>query len=119
MRRPVSHLSMSDWPILSASVNAAMIATFGVPAIFTAQDGVAGWLAPQTILGIVMRPAMPEDFPPGFGPGTTNLRFWVNFETISPSPQHGDQITFGGVTYVVQEVEADIDGGAILKLRAM
>jgi len=110
---------MSDWPTINASANAAMIATFGVPAIFTPQDGSAGSLPPQTILGIVMRPAMPEDFPPGFGPGTTNLRFWVNFEAISPSPQHGDQITFNGTTYVVQEVEADIDGGATLKLRAV
>jgi len=110
---------MSDWPTINSNANATMIATFGVPAIFTPQDGSAGSLPPQTILGIVMRPAMPEDFPPGFGPGTTNLRFWVNFEAISPSPQHGDQITFNGTTYVVQEVEADIDGGATLKLRAV
>jgi hypothetical protein len=110
---------MSDWATINASVNAAMIATFGVPAIFKPQDGSAGWLPPQSILGIVTRPAMPEDFPTGFGPGTANLRFWVNFETISPSPRHGDQITFNGTTYVVQEVEADIDGGATLKLRAV
>jgi len=109
---------MSDWPTLNASVNAVMIATFGVPVTFTAQDGAGGWLSPQTILGIVMRSAMPEDFPPGFGPGTVALRLWINFETVSPSPQHGDQIVFNGTTYVVQEVDADIDGGAILKLRA-
>ena len=57
---------MSDWPTINASVNAVMIATFGVPAIFTPQDGAGSWLAPQTILGIVMRPAMPEDVPPGY-----------------------------------------------------
>jgi len=110
---------MADWPTISASVNAVMIATFGVPATFTPQNGAGGWLAPQTILGIVTRPAMPEDFPPGYGPGLTNLRFWVHFETISPSPQHGDQVTFNGTTYLVQEVDVDIDGGAVLKLKAM
>lgn len=110
---------MSDWPTINASVNAVMIATFGVPATFTPQDGAGGWLAPQTILGIVMRPAMPEDVPPGYGTGTANLRLWVNFETISPPPQHGDQVAFNGTTYLVQEVDVDIDGGAILKLRAM
>ena len=108
---------MSDWPTLEANANAVMIDTFGVPATFTPQDGSGGWLDPQTIEGIIMRAAMAEDFPPGFGPGTANLRFWVNFEMISPSPQHGDQIAFNGTTYVVQEVEADIGGGSVLKLR--
>jgi hypothetical protein len=94
-----------------------MIATFGVPATFIPQDGSGGWLSSQVIAGIVMRPALAEDYPPGFGPGTANLRLWVNFETISPPPQHGDQIVFNGETYIVQEVEADIGGGAVLKLR--
>ena len=94
-----------------------MITTFGVPATFTPQDDSGGWLDPQAIAGIVMRPAMLEDLPPGFGSNTSNLRFWVNFPTISPSPRHGDQIGFNGMTYIVQEVEADIGGGAVLKLR--
>jgi hypothetical protein len=110
---------MSDWPAINAGVNAVMVATFGMPATFTPQDGVGGWLSPQSILGVIMRTAMPEELPPGFGLGTANLRFWVNFETISPSPQHGDQIAFNGTTYFVQEVDVDIDGGAILKLRAV
>jgi hypothetical protein len=38
---------------------------------------------------------------------------------MSPPPQHGDQIAFNSKAYVVQEVDVDIDGGAILKLRAM
>ncbi len=109
---------MSDWPALESSANAVMIATFGVPATFTPQDGAGGWLEPRTIMGIVMRPAMPEDFPPGFGPGTAALRLWVNFENISPSPQHGDRIGFNGAAYVIEEAEADIGGGAVLKLRA-
>ena len=108
---------MSNWPALEASANAVMIATFGVPATFTPQDGSGGWLEQQTILGVVTRSAMPEDFPPGFGPGTATLRFWVNFETISPAPRHGDQIGFNGAPYVIAEVEADIGGGAVLKLR--
>jgi hypothetical protein len=109
---------MSNWPELESSVNAVMLATFGVPAAFTPQDGAGGWLDPQTILGVVMRPAMLEDLPPGFGSGTANLRFWVDFETISPPPRHGDQLGFNGSAYIVQEVEADISGGAVLKLRS-
>jgi hypothetical protein len=109
---------MSAWPTLEASANAVMIDTFGVPATFTPQDGSGGWLSPQTILGIVMRPAMAEDYPPGFGPGTAILRLWVNFATLSPSPQRGDQIALNGTTYLIEEVDADIDGGAVLKLRA-
>ena len=100
-----------------SNVNAVMVTTFGVPASFIPQNGSGGWLDAQSIVGIVMRPAMLEDYPPGFGAGTANLRFWVNFETISPPPQHGDQIGFNGTTYVVVEVEADIGGGAVLKLR--
>ena len=108
---------MPDWPTLEAAANAVMLATFGVPATFTPQDGAGGWLPPQPIVGIIMRAAMLEDLPPGFGPGTSNLRFWINFETISPSPRHGDQITFAGVTFIVQDVEADVGGSALLKLR--
>ena len=94
-----------------------MLATFGVPATLIPQDGNGGWLEPVAISGIVMRPAMLEDYPPGFGPGTAVLRFWVNFETIAPSPRHGDQIVFNSASYVVEDVEADIGGGAVLKLR--
>ena len=108
---------MSDWPALESNANAAMIATFGVPATFIPQDGSGGWLDARPIVGIVMQPAMAEDYPPGFGPGTAVLRLWVNFETITPSPRHGDQIGFNGATYIVQEVEASIGGAAVLKLR--
>jgi len=109
------------WANEMAKLNAAVSAAFSVPATFTPQDGAGGWLAPQTISVNIVRPAMLEDLPPGFGQGTAVLRVWVNFETISPSPQHGDQITFpvGGSVYTVQEVEseADLTGGAVLKLR--
>jgi hypothetical protein len=110
---------MADWLTLESSANAVMVATFGVPATFIPQNGSGGWLSPQAIAGIVMRPGLAEDYPPGFGPGTANLRFWVNFEAISPPPQHGDQIIFNGETYIVQEVEADIGGGAVLKVRTI
>jgi len=108
---------MSAWPTLESNANAVMLSTFGVPATFFPQDGSGGWLDGQPIVDIVMQPAMAEDYSPGFGPGTAVLRFWVNFETITPSPRHGDQIGFNGATYVVQEVEASIGGAAVLKLR--
>jgi hypothetical protein len=108
------------WADEVRTLNAAVSAEFGLPATFMPQDGAGGWLTSQSITVNPVRPAMLEDYPPGFGPGTAVLRVWVNFETITPSLQHGDQIVFNGVTYMVQEVEAEADptGGATLKLRA-
>ena len=105
------------WSDLVNTLDAACLATFGTAVTFTPQDGSGGWLDAQPIVGIIMQPAMAEDYPQGFGPGTAVLRFWVNFETITPSPRHGDQIGFNGATYVVQDVEASIGGAAVLKLR--
>ena len=102
-----------DWASLDAAADAAMLSVFGVPASFIPQDESG----PQTITGIVMRPRLLEDLPPGYGAGTSNLRFWVSLETITPTPQHGDQLSFGGNTYVVQEIEADVGGGSVLVLR--
>lgn len=96
-------------------LNAAVSAELGLPATFTPQDGSGA----KTIYVNTVRPAMLEDVLPGHG--TAVLRLWVNFAAISPSPQHGDTITFpvGGQVYVIQEVEAEDDptGGAVLKLR--
>ena len=109
------------WSNEMAKLNAAVSAAFGVPATFTPQDGNGGWLQSQTITVNPVKPAMAEDYPPAFGPGTAVLRVWVNFPLLNPSPQHGDQITFpvGGNVYMVQEVEGEDDptGGAVLKLR--
>ncbi len=108
---------MSNWSDLESAANAAMIATFGVSAIFTPQDGFGGWLKSQTVAGVLMRPALLEELPPGLGPGTIHLRFWVDLKGISPPPQRADRITFEGTAYLVHEIEADIGGGAVLYLR--
>ena len=104
---------MSNWPALEAGANAIILATFGVPATFTPQDGSGA----QAIQGILVPPALAEDYPPGVGPGASVLRLWVNFAVIAPSPQRGDQIVFNGANYVVEDVEADISGSAVLILR--
>jgi len=101
------------WPTQQTNANAAMLAAWGVPATFIPQDGSGS----QPITVVEMKPAMNEDYPPAFGPGPAVLRLWCWFETITPSPTHGDQIGFGSAVYLVQEVEADQDGAAVLKLR--
>jgi hypothetical protein len=98
---------------LSNSVDAACLNTWGVPATFTPQDDSG----PQQITGIIQNPAMAEDYVPGSVVGTSVVRFFVRLSEISPQPGHGDTITLNGITYNVFEVEADIHGGAVLKLR--
>jgi len=43
---------------------------------------------------------------------------FVRFSAITPRPRHGDTITINGIGYDLVEVEADREGGAVLKLRA-
>ena len=99
---------------LIASMDTGCLATFGTPATFTPQDGSGA----QQITGIIQNPAMAEDYVPGSVQGTAVVRLFVRFSAITPPPQHGDGITINGIVYDLVEVEADREGGAVLKLRA-
>jgi hypothetical protein len=104
---------MLSWAAIESKVNAVLLAKFGVPVTFTPQDGDGGWLTPQTITGI-------ESLPPNFGPEPAVLWLRVDLSAITPAPTHGDQITYGGNNYVVQDLKADTTGtGVLLKLRIM
>jgi hypothetical protein len=47
------------------------------------------------------------------------VRLFVRLDAITPAPQHGDLIAISGATYNIVGVDADIYGGAVLKLRAI
>ena len=102
------------WSDLVNIVDAACLATFGVHATFTPQDGSGA----QQITGIIRTPAMGEDTIPGSIQGVSVVRFFVQFSKITPAPHHGDTVTLNGITYVVAEVDVDVHGDAVLKLRA-
>src|SRR5271157_4487907 len=102
------------WSDLVNAMDSACIATFGIPVTFTPQDGSGT----QQITGIIQNPAMAEDYVPGSVQGTAVVRLFVRFSAITPPPQHGDTITINGIVYDLVEVEADREGGAVLKLRA-
>jgi len=94
-------------------MDTACLAAFGTPVTFTPQDGSGA----QSITGIIQNPAMAEDYVPGSVQGTSVVRLFVRFANLSPLPQHGDTITINGIAYTVVEIEADTEGGAVLKLR--
>ena len=99
------------WPDLVNAMDIACLATFGTPVTFTPQDGSGA----QQITGIIQTPAMAEDYVPGSVQGTAVVRLFVRFADITPPPQGGDTVTINGTVYDVQEVEADTQGGAVLK----
>ena len=102
-----------SWSNLVNALDAACLATFGVSATFTPQDGSGA----QQITGIVQNPAMAEDYVTGSVQGTSVVRLFVRFAGIVPAPQHGDLIAINGILYNVAEVAVDTQGGAVLKLR--
>ena len=101
------------WSDLVNIMDTACLAMFGTPVTFTPQDGSG----PQEISGIIQNPAMAEDYVPGSIQGTSVVRLFVRFANIAPLPQHGDMIAINGIVYDLWEVEADLEGGAVLKLR--
>ncbi len=102
------------WSDLVSVLDSTCLATFGIPATFTPQDGSGA----QAVTGIIKTPAMGEDTIPGGITGVSVIRFFVQFSKITPAPQHGDTFTINGITYVVAEVDVNIRGDAVLKLRA-
>lgn len=100
------------WTDYIDALHSAVLNAFGVAATLNPQDGSAA----VPITGIIKTPAQLEDVFPGSA-GSSVVRFWVNFNGIAPSPQHGDTVTLNGNVYVIGEIEVDIEGGAVFKLR--
>jgi hypothetical protein len=103
---------MASWTNLVEAMHQAALGAFGVPATWSQQGGGAA----SPIVGIIRKPAQLEDVFPGSA-GSSVVRFFVDLNGLSPSPQHGDTMTLNGNVYVIADIEVDIEGGAVLKLR--
>jgi hypothetical protein len=101
------------WTDLVNTMDTALLAAFGTPVTFVPQDGSGE----QQITGIIQNPAMAEDYAPGSVQGASVVRLFVRFANLEPQPKHGDALIINGIAYAVLEVEADTQGGAVLKLR--
>lgn len=101
------------WSDLINVMDSGCLATFGTPVTFAPQDGSGA----QQIAGIIQNPAMAEDYVPGSVQGTAVVRLFVRFADIAPAPRCGDTVAINGIAYDVEEVQVDVQGGAVLKLR--
>jgi len=81
---------------------------------WTPQDGSGA----QTVVGIRKTAASPLDLPPAFGAGAGNIILWVDWNALSPAPQRGDLVTYGGVRYTIGIAEPNQtgEGGGHIKL---
>jgi hypothetical protein len=102
-----------SWADQVERAHAAFLAAWGIAALWQAQDQSAS----ATITGVIKNPGMHEEYVPGGSTGTSVVRFWVDMNSLNPQPIAGDGITLNGVTYDIGDIDVDIEGGAVLKLR--
>ena len=95
------------------AVDLTCLDVFGVPAVLHPKAGGGD----VNITGIIAPDAMAEDVLPGGLQGTSVVRFFVRFADLSPAPAKGDRLTLNGIRYDIFEVNVDVAGGAVLKLR--
>jgi hypothetical protein len=95
--------------------NQAFLGAWGASATLQPQGGGPA----VAFTGIVKNPGIEEQFQPGGSPGTTVLRFWVDFSNMATKPAVGDTVTVNGTVYDMgRPPEVDVEGGAVLHLRA-
>lgn len=100
---------------LVANLDNACIDAFGDSAVWFPQSGA--YQTPPTqypITGVFAPPGMYEEVMPGYG--TVVVRFFVRVDPTN-MPLKGDTIEINGIIYDINQVEADVYGGATLKLR--
>jgi hypothetical protein len=90
-----------------ASMDAACIAAFGRGIVYLPKAG--GQIAVQ---GIYQREAEPEET----SPGVYAVLFVRQADLPSP-PARGDEVEIGTERYSVFDIDADAEGGAVLRLR--
>jgi hypothetical protein len=90
------------------AMHQAALGAFGIPAVWTPQGGGT----PVAITGVIQKPAMLEDVLPG---SAAVIRFFVDFNDAPPT--RGDTVTLNGTVYMIADMDVDIEGGAVLKLR--
>lgn len=108
---------MSAFSSLTTSLHTTCLAEFGIPAVLHSQNA-----GDVQIIGIIQTPSMAEDFVPGSTEGVNVMRLFVDFRALSAlipyaAPATGDTITINGNDYTIGNVNVDVEGGAILKMR--
>lgn len=102
-----------SWEDQVAGLHAACLNTFGISALWTPKDKIQA----LSITGVKRTPGIEEES----RDATVHVRFWVDSVALmgsyGTSPAIGDAIQIDAVNYHVRSIEADIEGGAVLKLR--
>ena len=91
-----------------AALNQACLKTFGSPVTY--QRAAGG--APFPITGILQKDTDEERQQDG-----VYARLFIDLFSFAVQPEQGDDVTVGGTTYKVYEVQADPTRGAWLALR--
>jgi len=102
-----------SWADQVERANQAFLNTWGIQATWQPQQGGD----PVIVTGVFQKPGLPELAIPGSTQGVAVVRFWMDFDSLDPAPALGDTITINGVSYYVSDLDVDIEGGAVVKLR--
>ena len=98
---------MATWAQQSGLANAAILAAFGQPVSYQQGLGV-----PFTVIGILDKRTDEQRHP-----DTVYARLFVALSSFSQAPDHGDQVTVDGASFIVFEVLNDSGGGCWLSMR--
>ena len=97
---------MNPWDNLMRSLNDRVLSEFGQQVTYTSGTGTPG-----TVTGILETGASEEDSTPG-----TYAVLFVKTSSFEQAPARGDEVTVGGATYKVVDLDADSAGGIRLTL---
>jgi hypothetical protein len=98
---------VSDWPSLVNNLNSVALAAFGRDVTYLPSAG-----DPVTIRAVVETAKEPEDTAPG-----VYVVLFLRLADLPQRPQRGDEVSTDGVLYTVFDLEADGNGGIVLRLR--
>jgi hypothetical protein len=90
-----------------SSMDAACIRAFGRDVLFLPEAG-----GQSSVRGIFQRTVEAEDASPG-----VYAVLFVRSSDLPAAPQRGDEVEVSGARYKVWDVDADPEGGALLRLR--
>jgi len=98
---------MSSWHEAVKNLDAAVVQTFGREVLYLPEAGG------EVPIRAVFQPAREaEDASPG-----VYAVLFIRLADLPAAPARGDEVEIGGVRHKVFDIEADAEGGAVLKLR--
>jgi len=98
---------MSGWQAAVKDLDAAVVQTFGREVLYLLEAGGAA------AIRAVFQPAREaEDASPG-----VYAVLFIRLADLPAAPTRGDEVEIEGARYKVFDIEADAEGGAVLKLR--